>query len=76
MLARGELRCIGATTLAEHRQHMEKDAAFERRFQQVLVGEPSVQVSTAQHSNRSQPVECDVNGKQFKTCCDVKTTDC
>ena len=43
MLARGELRCIGATTLAEYRQHMEKDAAFERRFQQVMVGEPSVQ---------------------------------
>ncbi|KAK9841119.1 hypothetical protein WJX74_000311 [Apatococcus lobatus] len=42
MLARGELRCIGATTLAEYRQHMEKDAAFERRFQQVIVGEPSV----------------------------------
>ena len=37
MLARGELRCIGATTLAEYRQHMEKDAAFERRFQQVCV---------------------------------------
>ena len=35
MLARGELRCIGATTLAEYRQYMEKDAAFERRFQQV-----------------------------------------
>ena len=35
MLARGELRCIGATTLAEYRQHVEKDAAFERRFQQV-----------------------------------------
>ncbi len=35
MLARGELRCIGATTLAEYRQHIEKDAAFERRFQQV-----------------------------------------
>lgn len=34
-LARGELRCIGATTLAEYRQHIEKDAAFERRFQQV-----------------------------------------
>lgn len=50
MLARGELRCIGATTLAEHRQHMEKDAAFERRFQQVLVGEPSVQVSTGKYS--------------------------
>ncbi|KAI9293440.1 hypothetical protein K502DRAFT_318294 [Neoconidiobolus thromboides FSU 785] len=42
MLARGELRCIGATTLDEYRQHVEKDAAFERRFQQVLVGEPSV----------------------------------
>lgn len=42
MLARGELRTIGATTLAEYRQHIEKDAAFERRFQQVLVGEPSV----------------------------------
>ncbi len=35
-LARGELRCIGATTLAEYRQHIEKDTAFERRFQQVL----------------------------------------
>ena len=36
-LARGELRCIGATTLTEYRQHIEKDAAFERRFQQVLL---------------------------------------
>ena len=42
MLARGELRCIGATTLNEYREHVEKDAAFERRFQQVKVGEPSV----------------------------------
>lgn len=42
MLARGELRMIGATTLGEYREHIEKDAAFERRFQQVLVGEPSV----------------------------------
>merc|ERR1712137_1413799 len=42
MLARGELRCIGATTLNEYREHVEKDAAFERRFQQVRVGEPSV----------------------------------
>lgn len=41
MLARGELRCIGATTLAEYREHIEKDAAFERRFQQVYVPEPS-----------------------------------
>ena len=43
MLARGELRCIGATTVAEYRQHIEKDAAFERRFQQVQVHEPSVE---------------------------------
>eukprot|EP01061_Rhynchopus_euleeides_P025365 TRINITY_DN40_c0_g1_i1.p1 TRINITY_DN40_c0_g1~~TRINITY_DN40_c0_g1_i1.p1 ORF type:complete len:744 (+),score=408.28 TRINITY_DN40_c0_g1_i1:60-2291(+) len=41
MLARGELRCIGATTLSEYREYIEKDAAFERRFQQVLVAEPS-----------------------------------
>ncbi|MFB3896875.1 MAG: ATP-dependent Clp protease ATP-binding subunit, partial [bacterium] len=41
-LARGELRCIGATTLDEYRKHIEKDAALERRFQQVFVGEPSV----------------------------------
>ncbi|ORX64071.1 ClpB protein, partial [Basidiobolus meristosporus CBS 931.73] len=42
MLARGELRCIGATTLSEYKKYVEKDAAFERRFQQVLVGEPNV----------------------------------
>src|SRR5262249_31250803 len=42
-LARGELRCIGATTLAEYRKHIERDAALERRFQPVLVGEPSVE---------------------------------
>jgi ATP-dependent Clp protease ATP-binding subunit ClpB len=42
MLARGELRCIGATTLKEYQKYVEKDAAFERRFQQVYVGEPSV----------------------------------
>jgi len=43
MLARGELRCIGATTLGEYKKHVEKDAAFERRFQPVLVNEPSVE---------------------------------
>src|SRR6266511_1235789 len=43
MLARGELHCIGATTLNEYRKHIEKDAALERRFQPVLVGEPSVE---------------------------------
>lgn len=42
MLARGQLHCIGATTLAEYRKYIEKDAAFERRFQQVIVKEPSV----------------------------------
>jgi len=43
MLARGELHCIGATTLDEHRKHIEKDAALERRFQPVMVNEPSVE---------------------------------
>lgn len=42
-LARGELRCVGATTLDEYRKHIEKDAALERRFQQVFVDQPSVQ---------------------------------
>ncbi|MEM7227746.1 MAG: ATP-dependent chaperone ClpB [Planctomycetota bacterium] len=46
-LARGELRAIGATTLDEYRQHIEKDAAFERRFQPVYVGEPSVEDTVA-----------------------------
>ena len=43
MLARGELHCIGATTLDEYRQYIEKDAALERRFQPVMVEEPSVE---------------------------------
>ncbi|WP_078849424.1 ATP-dependent chaperone ClpB [Streptomyces sp. NRRL F-5126] len=47
MLARGELRMVGATTLDEYREHIEKDAALERRFQQVLVAEPSVEDSIA-----------------------------
>ncbi len=46
-LARGELRCIGATTLDEYRKHIEKDAALERRFQPVKVGEPSVEEAIA-----------------------------
>ena len=41
-LARGELRCIGATTLNEYRKYVEKDAALARRFQTVMVGEPTV----------------------------------
>src|SRR5437870_2542179 len=46
-LARGELRCIGATTLDEYRKHIEKDKALERRFQPVMVGEPSVEDTVA-----------------------------
>jgi ATP-dependent Clp protease ATP-binding subunit ClpB len=46
-LARGELRCVGATTLAEYRKHIEKDAALERRFQPILVSEPSVEDTIA-----------------------------
>ena len=47
MLARGELRAVGATTLDEYRKHIEKDAALERRFQPILVGEPSVEDTIA-----------------------------
>lgn len=46
-LARGELRCVGATTLNEYKKYIEKDAALERRFQQIYVGEPSVEDSIA-----------------------------
>jgi ATP-dependent Clp protease ATP-binding subunit ClpB len=46
-LARGELRCVGATTLNEYKKHIEKDAALERRFQQVYVGEPTVEDTIA-----------------------------
>ena len=46
-LARGELRCIGATTLDEYQKYIEKDAALERRFQQVYVDQPSVEATTA-----------------------------
>ena len=46
-LARGELRCIGATTLDEYRKHIEKDAAFERRFQPIYVGEPTLEDTIA-----------------------------
>jgi ATP-dependent Clp protease ATP-binding subunit ClpB len=46
-LARGELRCVGATTLNEYKKHIEKDAALERRFQQIYVGEPNVEDTIA-----------------------------
>src|SRR5947209_13003982 len=47
MLARGELHCIGATTLDEYRKHVEKDAALERRFQPVMVDQPTVEDTIA-----------------------------
>src|SRR4030065_208510 len=47
MLARGELHCIGATTVDEYRKHVEKDPALERRFQPVYVGEPTVESTIA-----------------------------
>src|SRR6185503_13295403 len=46
-LARGELHCVGATTIEEYRKRIEKDAALERRFQPVMVGEPSVEDTIA-----------------------------
>ena len=46
-LARGELRCVGATTLNEYRKHIEKDPALERRFQPIMVKEPSVEDTIA-----------------------------
>ena len=49
MLARGELHCIGATTLNEYRQYIEKDAALERRFQPVMVDEPTVEAVSYTH---------------------------
>ena len=53
MLARGELRMVGATTLDEYRQRIEKDPALERRFQQVYIGEPSVEDTIAILRGRS-----------------------
>jgi hypothetical protein len=44
-LARGELHCVGATTLDEYRRFIEKDAALERRFQKIIVGEPTVEAT-------------------------------
>src|SRR6201987_1180757 len=57
MLARGELRAVGATTLDEYRQYIEKDAALERRFQPVYVGEPSVQDTIAILRGLKEPYE-------------------
>ena len=53
MLARGELHCIGATTLNEYRQYIEKDAALERRFQPVMVDEPTVEDTISARAERA-----------------------
>jgi ATP-dependent Clp protease ATP-binding subunit ClpB len=57
-LARGELHCIGATTLDEYRKYVEKDAALERRFQKVLVDEPSVEATIAILRGRRRSTRC------------------
>ena len=57
-LARGELHCIGATTLDEYRKHIEKDAALERRFQPVMVGEPSVEDTIASSAASRSGTRC------------------
>ena len=57
MLARGELHCIGATTLNEYRQYVEKDPALERRFQPVMVNEPTVEDTIAILRGRRECME-------------------
>jgi ATP-dependent Clp protease ATP-binding subunit ClpB len=68
MLARGELHCIGATTLDEYRKHIEKDAALERRFQPVLVEEPSVEDTI------SDPARPARSATRCTTACASRTT--
>ena len=69
MLGRGELRCIGATTLDEYRKYIEKDPALERRFQQVYVDQPSVTSTIAilrglreRYVCAFAPISCDATG--------------
>ncbi len=66
-LARGELRCVGATTLDEYRQFIEKDAALERRFQKVLVDEPSVEDTIAILRGLKERYEVHHGCKNFET---------
>ena len=60
MLARGELHCIGATTLDEYRQYIEKDPALERRFQPVQVDEPTVEDTISIDVYKRQGISCTV----------------
>jgi len=72
-LARGELQCIGATTLDEYRKHIERDAALERRFQPVMVGEPSVdetiEILYGLRERYEQHHKLKIFGYCFGSCC-------
>ena len=68
MLARGELRMVGATTLDEYRENIEKDPALERRFQQVFVGEPSVEDTVAILRGIAPKYEAPPQGDDFGRC--------
>ena len=71
MLARGELRCIGATTLNEYRKYIEKDSALERRFQPVMVKEPDVEdtISILRGLKERYEVHHGVRIKDAALCC-------
>ncbi|KAJ6969427.1 chaperone protein clpb1 [Populus alba x Populus x berolinensis] len=79
MLARGQLRCIGATTLEEYRKYVEKDAAFERRFQQVYVAEPSVPDTISIHRGLKEKYEgpswCSNSGQSHCGCSSINQVD-
>ena len=66
-LARGELHCVGATTLDEYRKYVEKDAALERRFQKVLVGEPSVESTVAILRGLKERYELASRGRYYRS---------
>ena len=68
MLARGELHCIGATTLDEYRQYIEKDAALERRFQKVQVDEPDMDDSIAILRGLKDSFERHHGGSNYRQC--------
>ena len=67
-LARGDLRCIGATTLTEYRKYVEKDAALERRFQPVTVGEPSVEETIAILRGLKEKYEVHHGSAHYRCC--------
>jgi len=74
MLARGELRLVGATTLDEYRKHIEKDAALERRFQPVIVGEPSVEDTIAILRGLKERYASPTRRSSARRCCRTVTS--